>query len=55
MDYIMRIYLGKCKSRGIKFLKLKYNIPNSVSSTGRVSKGEFELDLFLIGQGTLMT
>ena len=40
----MRIYLGKCKSRGIKFLKLKYNIPSSVSSTGRVSKGEFELD-----------
>ena len=28
----------------IKFLKLKYNIPDSVSSTGRTTKGEFEID-----------
>jgi hypothetical protein len=44
MDYIMRIYLESCRKNRIKFLKLKYNIPSSVSSTGRTSKGEFDLD-----------
>ena len=44
MDYIMRIFLEKCQTNKINFLKLKYNIPSSISNTGRVSKGEFDLD-----------
>ena len=44
MDYIMRIYLGKCHTNGINFLKLKYNIPSSASNSGRVTKGTYELD-----------
>ena len=44
MDFIMRIYLERCRVNRIKFLKLKYNIPDSVSSTGRTTKGEFEID-----------
>ena len=44
MDFIMRIYLERCKASGIKFLKLRFNIPSSVSSTGRISKGEYDLD-----------
>ena len=44
MDFIMRIYLERCRENRIKFLKLKYNIPDSVSSTGRTTKGEFEID-----------
>ena len=40
----MRIYLDRCKTNRIKFLKLKYNIPSYVSSTGRTSKGEFDVD-----------
>jgi len=44
MDYIMRIYLDRCKTKGIKFLKLKYKIPDIVSTSGRTSSGELELD-----------
>ena len=44
MDFIMRIFLERCKTNRIKFLKLKYNIPSYVSSTGRTSKGEFDID-----------
>ena len=44
MDFIMRIFLERCKTNRIKFLKLKYNIPSYVSSTGRTSKGEFDFD-----------
>ena len=40
----MRIYLGECRTNKIDFLKLKYNIPSSASNTGRVAKGEYELD-----------
>ena len=44
MDFIMRIYLDRCKRNRVHFLKLKYNIPSYVSSTGRTSKGEFDID-----------
>ena len=44
MDYVMRIYLGECRTNKVNFLKLKYNIPSSASNTGRVAKGEYELD-----------
>ena len=44
MDFIMRIYLERCQANRIKFLKLRYNIPSSVSSTGRICKGEYDLD-----------
>ena len=49
MDYIMRIYLGKCHTNGINFLKLKYNIPSSASNSGRVTKGTYELDWTSLG------
>ena len=44
MDFIMRIFLKKCKIKAIKFLSMKYKIPRSASTTGRESIGEFNLD-----------
>ena len=44
MDHVMRIFLDECKRNSIKFLKLKYEIPAEVSSTGRISKGEWDMD-----------
>ena len=44
MDFIMRIFLEKCKIKAIKFLSMKYKIPRSASTTGREAIGEFNLD-----------
>ena len=44
MDFIMRIYLDTCKANDIKFLQLKYEIPEIASSTGRAAKGDFNID-----------
>ena len=44
MDFIMRIYLTTCKAKDIKFLQLKYEIPEIASTTGRAAKGEFNID-----------
>ena len=44
MDFVMRVYLDSCKSNGIEFLQLKYEIPETASSTGRKAKGNFNLD-----------
>ena len=44
MDFIMRIYLDECKSKGIKFLRLKYDIPSAASSTGKNTVGNFVID-----------
>ena len=44
MDHVMRIFLDECKRKSIKFLKLKYKIPAEVSSTGRLSQGEWDMD-----------
>ena len=44
MDFVMRIYLEECKKKGIKFLKLKYNIPASASYTDKNAIGNFSLD-----------
>jgi len=27
MDFVMRVYLQKCKQEGVNFIKLKYKIP----------------------------
>ena len=44
MDFVMRVYLEKCKEQNIKFVKLKYRIPASASSTGRLSCGTVTVD-----------
>ena len=44
MDFVMRVFMDKCKESKIKFLKLKYKIPESASSTGRVSCGTVTID-----------
>ena len=31
MDYVMRLYIAECKKEGIKFLNLKYSIPDTAS------------------------
>ena len=46
MDFVMRIYLAECKKKGIKFLKLKYNIPASASYTGKNAIGNFSFDWY---------
>ena len=45
MDFVIRVYLEKCKEKNIKFLRLDYKIPESASSTGRTATGDFVLDL----------
>ena len=44
MDFVMRIFLNECEKEGIKFLKLKYKIPKSASSTSKTTMGSFTLD-----------
>jgi len=44
MDYVMRIFMNQCKEENIHFLELKYTIPESASSTGRMSKGNLKID-----------
>ena len=40
----MRLFLDKCKTQDIKFLKLKYKIPDIVSTSRRTSSGQLELN-----------
>ena len=44
MDFVMRVFLDKCKKLKINFLKLKYRIPESASSTGRTACGTVTID-----------
>ena len=44
MDFVMRVFIEECKKKDIKFLKLKYDIPTSASSTGRNAVGNFTVD-----------
>ena len=44
MDFVMRVFLDKCKELKINFLKLKYRIPESESSTGRTACGTVTID-----------
>ena len=44
MDFVMRVFLDKCKELKINFLKLKYRIPESASSTGRIACGTVTID-----------
>ena len=43
MDFVMRVFLQKCSSNGIKFLNLKYNIPCTASKTSRRTVGDHEV------------
>ena len=45
MDFVMRIYIDACNTEGIKFLKLKYNIPSSASSTGNNAVGKMKMKM----------
>ena len=44
MDFVMRVFMDNCEKLNIKFLKLRYRIPESASSTGRVSSGTMTID-----------
>ena len=44
MDFVMRVFIDKCKESSIKFLKLKYKIPRSASTTGRTASGTMTVD-----------
>ena len=44
VDFVMRILLKDCKVAGIKFLNLKYRIPESASNKGRESTGYQQVD-----------
>ena len=44
MDFIMRIFIDECKKSGVKFLKLKFDIPESGSHSGKRTIGDFYLD-----------
>ena len=44
MDFVLRVFIDKCREQSIKFLKLKYKIPESASTTGRTSSGTMAVD-----------
>ena len=44
MDFVMRIFINECKKNDIKFLKCKFNIPESASHTGNQAIGNFQID-----------
>ena len=44
MDFVMRVFMNRCKELNINFLKLKYKIPESASTTGREASGTMTLD-----------
>ena len=44
MDFVMRVFLDKCRERNIKFLELKYRIPQLASSSGKTAVGSLSLD-----------
>ena len=44
MDYVMRLYVEECKKEGIKFLNLKYSIPDTASQSNTETRGFHILD-----------
>ena len=44
MDYVMRVYIDKCKQDGIKFLNLKYEIPEDATKRNIETHGFHILD-----------
>lgn len=44
IDFIMRIYLEKCETTGIKFLQLNYKIPSSATYTNKTTIGSHVID-----------
>ena len=40
----MRIYVEQCRHQGIRFLQLKYKIPETVSSTKMTAAGDMTID-----------
>ena len=58
MDFVIRVFMDNCGKLNIKFLKLRYRIPESASSIGRVSSGTMTInwsgyadDLILTSEG----
>ena len=44
MDFVMRVYLQKCRQGGVNFIKLKYRIPEKASSTNMTAAGDMLID-----------
>ena len=44
MDFVMRIFMESCKLEGVKFLKLRYKIPKSASSSAKAALGNVTID-----------
>ena len=44
MDFVMRVYLEKCKQEGVRFLQVKYKIPETASSTNMAAAGDMVID-----------
>ena len=44
MDFVMRVYLHKCKQKGVNFIKLKYKIPEVASSNNMTAAGDMLVD-----------
>ena len=44
MDYVMRVFLNRCKQKGVSFLRLNYLIPSSASNQERAIAGNHEID-----------
>ena len=44
IDFVMRVYIDKCKSTGIKFLQLNYKIPTSATVSCRITAGKQTID-----------
>ena len=44
IDFVMRVYIEKCETIGIKFLQLKYRIPNTASRTKKTTIGSHTID-----------
>ena len=44
MDYVMRVFLNRCKQKGVSFLRLNYLIPSSASNQERARAGNHEID-----------
>ena len=44
MDFVLRIYVEQCRHQGIRFLQLKYKIPETASSTKKTAAGDMTID-----------
>ena len=44
MDFVMRVYLQECKRENVRFLKVRYKIPEYASSTNVSAAGDLTVD-----------